>query len=116
MDCGYAVCSTFLPGNKHVSQDRILRLNLITQWPPLCQIIVGTKTGEILIYDIASSTLIETIKAHTATVWSMHIRPDERGLVSGSADKEVKFWDLELKEVTGDDVSLIRARENWNLI
>ncbi len=85
------------------------------------QVAVGTKNGEILIYDIASSTLIETIKAHTATVWSIHVRPDERGLVSGGADKEVKFWDLELKEATGgDNVSSIfgvcqREPEMYNL-
>ena len=56
------------------------------------QIVVGTKTGEILLYDLASSSLIETIKAHTATIWSLHVRADE--LVSGSADKEVKFWEF----------------------
>ncbi|KAJ3573882.1 hypothetical protein NP233_g2154 [Leucocoprinus birnbaumii] len=84
MDCGYAVCSTFLPGDKHVA--------------------IGTKSGEILIYDIASSTLIDTIQAHTATVWSIQVRPDERGMVSGSADKDVKFWDFEQKDAAGDGV------------
>lgn len=69
------------------------------------QIAVGTKTGEILIYDLASSTLIETIKAHTSTVWSMHVRADEQALVSGSADKDVKFWEFEHKDATGDSVS-----------
>ncbi|XP_006460011.1 hypothetical protein AGABI2DRAFT_202593 [Agaricus bisporus var. bisporus H97] len=84
MDCGYGVCSTFLPGDKHVA--------------------VGTKDGDILIYDVASSTLVETIKAHTATVWSLHVRPDERGLVSGGADKDVKFWEFESKVATIDSV------------
>ncbi|KXN83719.1 hypothetical protein AN958_00861 [Leucoagaricus sp. SymC.cos] len=65
---------------------------------------VGTKSGDILIYDIASSTLIETIKAHSATVWSIHVRPDERGLASGSADKDVKFWDFEQREAMGESV------------
>ncbi|TFK28833.1 WD-repeat-containing protein [Coprinopsis marcescibilis] len=78
MDCGYAVCSLFLPGDRHVA--------------------VGTKSGEILIYDVASSSLIETIKAHTATVWSLHLRKDKRALVSGSADKDIKFWEFEEKE------------------
>ena len=27
----------------------------------------------------------------------MHVRPDGRGLVSGGADKDVKFWDIEEK-------------------
>lgn len=71
----------------------------------LFQIAVGTKSGEILIYDLASSSLIDTIKAHTASVWSLHIRPDEQALVSGSADKDVKFWEFEQKD-GGESVSL----------
>ena len=68
------------------------------------QIAIGTKTGEILIYDLASSSLIETIKAHTASVWSLHVRPDEQAIVSGSADKDVKFWEFESKD--GKEVSV----------
>ncbi|KAF5317921.1 hypothetical protein D9611_014416 [Ephemerocybe angulata] len=78
MDCPNPVCTTFLPGDRHVA--------------------VGTKAGEILIFDVSSSSLIETVKAHTGTVWSLHVRKDGRALVSGSADKEVKFWDFEEKE------------------
>ncbi|EAU84697.2 WD-repeat-containing protein [Coprinopsis cinerea okayama7 len=78
MDCGYAVCSVFLPGDRHVA--------------------VGTKSGEILLFDIASSSLIETIQAHSGTVWSLHLRKDGKALVSGSADKDVKFWEFEEKE------------------
>ena len=85
MDCGYAVCSTFLPGDRQVA--------------------VGTKSGEILIYDIASSSLVDTVQAHSGTVWSIHVRPDGTGLVSGSADKDVKFWDFERKPANSDNVS-----------
>ncbi|TFK43635.1 WD-repeat-containing protein [Crucibulum laeve] len=84
MDCGYAICSTFLPGDRHIA--------------------VGTKTGEILIYDIASSSLIDDIKAHTGTVWSLHVRADQQALVSGSADKDVKFWEFEYKDASNDSV------------
>ena len=34
----------------------------------------------------------------------MHIRPDGCGLVTGGADKDVKFWDIEEKRVNEDDV------------
>lgn len=67
---------------------------------------MGTKSGEILIYDVASSALVETISAHTATVWSIHVRADEQALVSGSADKDVKFWEIEQKAVEADNVCL----------
>ena len=70
------------------------------------QIAVGTKSGEMLIYDLASSTLMQTVKAHSSTVWSLHVRPDEQVLVSGSADKEVKFWEFERNVTSNDEVSV----------
>lgn len=84
MECGYAICSAFLPGDRQVA--------------------VGTKSGEILIFDIASSSLFETIQAHTATVWSIHVRADGEALVSGSADKDVKFWEFEQKPADSENV------------
>ena len=45
-------------------------------------------------YDVAASTLTESVTAHKGAIWSIHIRPDEMGLVTGSADKDVKFWEL----------------------
>lgn len=67
---------------------------------------MGTKNGEILVYDIASSSLVDTIQAHTATIWSMHVRADGQALVTGSADKDVKFWEFEQKAADSDNVSL----------
>lgn len=62
------------------------------------QIVIGTKSGEILLYDIRSSMLTETIKAHSGAVWSIQVRPDQRALVTGSADKDVKFWEFDFKD------------------
>ncbi|KAI0693786.1 WD40 repeat-like protein [Cytidiella melzeri] len=96
MECGYAICSTFLPGDRQVA--------------------VGTKAGEILVYDIASSSLIDTVKAHAAAVWSMHVRADGEALVSGSADKDVKFWEFEQKPADSENphsarlLSLVHVR------
>ncbi|BEJ00040.1 hypothetical protein CcaverHIS631_0410820 [Cutaneotrichosporon cavernicola] len=78
MECGYALCCTFLPGDRHV--------------------VVGTKAGELLLYDVAASVLLQRYEAHKGPVWALHVRPDGRGLVSGSADKDVKFWDFEMRE------------------
>lgn len=63
---------------------------------------VGTKSGELLLYDLSSSSLLETFPAHTGPLWSLHVRPDKRGLVTGSADKDVKFWDFEVREIPSE--------------
>jgi U3 small nucleolar RNA-associated protein 12 len=46
------------------------------------------------------------VKAHSSTVWSLHVRPDGQVLVSGSADKEVKFWEFERNVSSNDEVSV----------
>ncbi|CAO3649121.1 unnamed protein product [Cunninghamella echinulata] len=76
IDCGYALCSSFLPGDRHV--------------------LIGTKTGELELYDIGSAVMTHSIKAHDGPIYSLAIRPDKRGFVTGSADKDVKFWDFDL--------------------
>lgn len=84
--------------NRHVS--------LMQLFSSSCQVAVGTKSGELLIYDIASASLLETVQAHTGTLWSMHVRADGQALVTGSADKDVKFWEFEQKAADSDNVGV----------
>lgn len=58
--------------------------------------IVLLQSGKVQIFDIASNTLLETVDAHQGAVWSLILMPDNRGLITGSADQEVRFWDFEL--------------------
>jgi U3 small nucleolar RNA-associated protein 12 len=83
LDCGYALCAAFLPGDKIV--------------------VLGTKEGKLEIFDIASSTLLETLPAHERDIWSLHVHPDGKSLVTGSADKSAKFWDFRIvqEEILG---------------
>ncbi|GKZ79058.1 hypothetical protein AnigIFM56816_002929 [Aspergillus niger] len=83
LECGYALCSAFLPGDKIV--------------------VVGNKDGQLEVFDIASSTLLDTIKAHDGPVWSIQVHPDGKSLVSGSADKSAKFWNFQVvqEEIPG---------------
>lgn len=89
----YGLCSVFLPGDSHV--------------------VIGTKEGFLLIIDIASGEIIFSIKAHEKEIWSVDIkRPpansDEAiSIVTGSADRNVKFWDIETQ--TKDDLEEIEV-------
>lgn len=78
-ECGYALCCKFLPGGVLV--------------------IVGTREGEIQLFDLASSTLIDRQQnAHDAAIWSLDISNDGKRLVTGSADKSVKFWGFDVEQ------------------
>lgn len=76
LECGQALCSAFLPG------DRI--------------VLLGTKTGELELYDISTSTLIESFQAHEGAIWTLAVHPDGRSVVTGSADKSAKFWRFDI--------------------
>ncbi|KAG9236308.1 hypothetical protein BJ875DRAFT_234218 [Amylocarpus encephaloides] len=82
-ECGYALCVAFLPGDKIV--------------------VVGTKFGELELFDVASAVMLDTVKAHEGAIWSLQVHPDGRSLVSGSADKTCKFWNFEIvqEEIPG---------------
>lgn len=83
LECGYALCCLFLPGDKIV--------------------VVGTKSGELELFDIASSSLIDRLQAHEGSVWTLQVHPDGRSMVTGSADKTAKFWNFEIvqEEIPG---------------
>lgn len=71
----YGLCCSFLPGNAHV--------------------VIGTKEGSLQIIDFPSGDVVfEEEEAHSAAIWSLDLRSDGRALVTGSADHNVKFWDV----------------------
>lgn len=83
LECGYSLCSSFLPGDKIV--------------------VVGNKNGLLEVFDIASSALLDTIQAHDGPIWALHVHPDGKSMVTGSADKTAKFWDFKVvqEEILG---------------
>ncbi|KAJ3208501.1 hypothetical protein HDU67_006693 [Dinochytrium kinnereticum] len=89
-DNHFALCSSFVPGNLHA--------------------IVGTKEGFIDLYDLASSSVLTSVKAHEGPIWSLQVWPDRRGVTTGSADKEVKFWEFALTDTTPKKLTLTHTR------
>ena len=91
-ECSYALCVSFLPGDKIV--------------------VVGTKSGDLELFDVASAAMLDTVKAHEGAIWSLQVHPDGRSLVSGSADKTAKFWNFEVfqEEIPGTKRTTPRLR------
>jgi general transcriptional corepressor TUP1 len=48
----------------------------------------------VRIWDVQTGALIERLKGHKDSVYSIAFTPDGKGLVSGSLDKTLKHWDV----------------------
>ncbi|CAI5756882.1 unnamed protein product [Candida verbasci] len=84
LEGGYALTCKFLPGGS--------------------LIVVGFKNGDLELYDLATSSLVDRIEnAHKleegndAAIWSLDLTPDGKTLVTGGNDKCVKFWDFKVE-------------------
>ena len=78
LECGYALSCAFLPGDRTV--------------------VLGNNKGELELFDIASATPLDVVKAHESSIWTLRVQPDGKALASGSADKTVKFWAFETRQ------------------
>jgi len=86
----YGLCALFLPGNMHV--------------------IVGTREGHLIIIDIAAGQVVFFEEnAHDGAIWAIDLRRTSSSsvdspitLVTGSADKTVKFWVLASSDADED--------------
>ena len=54
-------------------------------------VVSGTKTGQLLMWDINSGALVNTIKAHDNAIMDLQVQNAK--LVTASLDGRVRFWD-----------------------
>lgn len=96
-ETGYILCSCFVPGDRHV--------------------ILGLKSGKLLIVDVVVGQIIEEIPAHKNELWAMCLLPDLKGCVTAGGDATVKMWTFELipdqsEQATNDDKVLSLLHKN----
>uniref|UniRef100_A0A182SWA2 Small-subunit processome Utp12 domain-containing protein n=1 Tax=Anopheles maculatus TaxID=74869 RepID=A0A182SWA2_9DIPT len=84
---GYVVSTCFVPGDRHV--------------------LVGLKSGLLLVVDVVPGEIIECIEAHEKELWSIILTPDRHGCVSGGGDTTVKFWSFELIGGNGQEPKVL---------
>uniref|UniRef100_A0A7N2M7D1 Small-subunit processome Utp12 domain-containing protein n=1 Tax=Quercus lobata TaxID=97700 RepID=A0A7N2M7D1_QUELO len=90
IDSGYGLCGLIIPDNKYARVETKGGYAL-----------VGTKDGTLEIIDIGSGTCLEVVEAHGGSVRSIAAIPNENSFVTGSADHDVKFWEYEVKQKSG---------------
>ena len=83
-DSGYGISAVFLPGEQYG--------------------VFGCKDGTVSVWALATGDQValyaggEGGEGHAGATWSLALRPDGQAMASGSADKTVRFWEIERGE------------------
>lgn len=91
MPSGYGLCGFFLAGNEHV--------------------LIGTKEGKLELYNIQLGELSQSLEAHSGAVYGLAQRPDQKGCVSCSADRTLRFFDFEFTKGSSSSAKLLEQTE-----
>jgi len=91
----YGLCAIFLPGNTHA--------------------VIGTREGHLIVIDVAAGDVVYSEpNAHDGAIWAIDLRRTALSsvdapitLVTGSADKTVKFWVVASDEGGSDEEAYI---------
>ncbi|KAH8382893.1 hypothetical protein KR009_005733 [Drosophila setifemur] len=91
----YILCSKFVPGDHYV--------------------LLGMKSGKLLIVDVAAADIVEEIPAHESELWSIALLPDQKGCVTGSGDNTLKVWTFELVDADQSKVLSLLHKNTMKL-
>jgi len=58
------------------------------------QIAAGNSVGDVLIWEVRSGHLVASWKGHTNVLTRIAFMPNGKGLISGSWDNTMRYWDI----------------------
>jgi WD40 repeat protein len=76
--------------------------------PDGIRLALGTKHGDIQLWDTRSKTLLRTAKQRFGEIYALAWSPDGKELASGGQDQAVHLWDT----TTGQQTFAYRSRES----
>lgn len=68
-------------------------------------IAIGTSTGELQVWDVATRTRRTTVKAHTSRINVLSVFPNGTTLASGGRDRRLQLWDT----TSGERLTTLRG-------
>ncbi|KAF2267384.1 WD40 repeat-like protein [Lojkania enalia] len=65
----------------------------------------GSEDGNILLWDVSSKNVLQTLEGHKDAVLSVDTHPTEAVIVSGGLDKTARIWKMNAESVDGTPVA-----------
>ncbi|GMM32389.1 snoRNA-binding rRNA-processing protein [Martiniozyma asiatica (nom. inval.)] len=63
-------------------------------------LVVGLKNGDLKLINLSTSEILHHIEnAHNDSIWSIELAPDGKSFLTGSSDKNVKFWEIKVDPI-----------------
>ena len=62
--------------------------------PDMRFIATGSLDCIVRIWDVATGSLVDRLRGHTDSVYSVAFTPDSKRLISGALDRKIKYWEL----------------------
>ena len=50
-----------------------------------------------MLVDLNSGDIMQSLQAHKGSIWSVDVRRDGKGMVSGGSDHNICFWEISLQ-------------------
>jgi len=85
MVSGYGLCGFFVAGNEHI--------------------LLGTKEGQLELYDLRVAQATQTVEAHKGAVYGLAERPDHKGFASCSADRMLRVFNFTFTKGDSESVT-----------
>ena len=79
--------------------------NFVTDGPTAYELVYAGKgteadyegldvNGKLVLVDLNTGDVLQTLQAHKGSIWSVDVRRDGKGMVSGGSDHNICFWEI----------------------